>query len=413
MSNNVEQIVIILVTTAVVLTVVLLVLFFALVHLKIKQNKPKKESNKTENSEQEEQIKKSSDGYNKQSIFDFMEFEKIEDNMIVQKKCRKYLMVIECQGINFDLMSEIEKNSVEMGFWQFLNTLRHPIQIYVQTRTLNLERSISNYKKRFQEIEDKYKYMEQQYAFKLANGDKTENLEQDFYNLTKQRNLYEYGKDIIDNTEKMSQNRNVLSKKYYIIVPYYNDEKDELYEEEIRSLAFSELYSKSISIIRSLAPTGVTGKILSSNELVELLYIAYNRDETETFGLSRALEAKYDELYTTAPDVLDKKINLLYKEVEKQSVQRINDKLEDINRSKKEREADELFENLEQIVRKQILEKLEQNKRVIGEQTAQEAIEEFQKEFAENDRKKAKKEGGIENNEEEKKTTRGRKKRTV
>lgn len=413
MSNNVEQIVIILVTTAVVLTVVLLVLFFALVHLKIKQNKPKKESNKTENSEQEEQIKKSSDGYNKQSIFDFMEFEKIEDNMIVQKKCRKYLMVIECQGINFDLMSEIEKNSVEMGFWQFLNTLRHPIQIYVQTRTLNLERSISNYKKRFQEIEDKYKYMEQQYAFKLANGDKTENLEQDFYNLTKQRNLYEYGKDIIDNTEKMSQNRNVLSKKYYIIVPYYNDEKDELYEEEIRSLAFSELYSKSISIIRSLAPTGVTGKILSSNELVELLYIAYNRDETETFGLSRALEAKYDELYTTAPDVLDKKINLLYKEVEKQSVQRINDKLEDINRSKKEREADELFENLEQIVRKQILEKLEQNKRVIGEQTAQEAIEEFQKEFAENDRKKAKKEGGIENNEEEKKKTRGRKKRTV
>lgn len=413
MNNNVEQIVIILVITAVVLTVVLLVLFFALVHLKIKQNKPKKESDKTENSEQEEPIKKSSDGYNKQSIFDFMEFEKIEDNMIVQKKCRKYLMIIECQGINFDLMSEIEKNSVEMGFWQFLNTLRHPIQIYVQTRTLNLERSIANYKKRFQEIEDKYKYMEQQYAFKLANGDKTENLEQDFYNLTKQRNLYEYGKDIIDNTEKMSQNRNVLSKKYYIIVPYYNDEKDELYEEEIRSLAFSELYSKSISIIRSLAPTGVTGKILSSNELVELLYIAYNRDETETFGLSRALEAKYDELYTTAPDVLDKKINLLYKEVEKQSVQRINDKLEDINRSKKEREADELFENLEQIVRKQILEKLEQNKRAIGEQTAQEAIEEFQKEFAENDSKKAKKEGGIENNVEEKKTTRGRKKRTV
>ena len=141
MNNNVEQIVIILVITAVVLTVVLLVLFFALVHLKIKQNKPKKESDKTENSEQEEPIKKSSDGYNKQSIFDFMEFEKIEDNMIVQKKCRKYLMVIECQGINFDLMSEIEKNSVEMGFWQFLNTLRHPIQIYVQTRTLNLERS--------------------------------------------------------------------------------------------------------------------------------------------------------------------------------------------------------------------------------------------------------------------------------
>ena len=55
-------------------------------------------------------------------------------------------MAIECQGVNYDLMSQIEKVSVEEGFQQFLNTLRHPIQIYIQTRTVNLENSISTYK---------------------------------------------------------------------------------------------------------------------------------------------------------------------------------------------------------------------------------------------------------------------------
>lgn len=34
--------------------------------------------------------------YNKQSIVDFMEFEKIEDNMIVIKSGKKYVMVVEC-----------------------------------------------------------------------------------------------------------------------------------------------------------------------------------------------------------------------------------------------------------------------------------------------------------------------------
>ena len=80
--------------------------------------------------------------YSTQSIMEFMEFETIVDNMISQKDGMRYIMVVECQGINYDLMSEFEKNGVEEGFLQFLNTLRHPIQIYTQTRTINLENSL-------------------------------------------------------------------------------------------------------------------------------------------------------------------------------------------------------------------------------------------------------------------------------
>ena len=123
-----------------------------ILHQKRKEEKPK-----TDNivNEAEENKKQKTKTFTVGSVMDFMEFDRIEDNMIVQKNGLKYIMVVECQGINYDLMSEVEKNSVEEGFIQFLNTIRHPIQIYVQTRTINLESSLQTYRDKVKEIEDK------------------------------------------------------------------------------------------------------------------------------------------------------------------------------------------------------------------------------------------------------------------
>ena len=74
----------------------------------------------------------------KKSMFKFMEFDGVEDNMIVQDGGKRYLMVIECKGVNYDLLSEVEKNGVEQGFIGFLNALKFEVQLYVQTRRLNL-----------------------------------------------------------------------------------------------------------------------------------------------------------------------------------------------------------------------------------------------------------------------------------
>ena len=112
--------------------------------------------------------------YTKESIFKFMEFDKIDDNMILQKGGKRFLMVIECQGVNYDLMSGLEKNSVEQGFLQFLNTLRYPIQIYVQTRTVNLGSSINTYKERVDNISKEYATKQMEYNQKLRSGQFTE-----------------------------------------------------------------------------------------------------------------------------------------------------------------------------------------------------------------------------------------------
>ena len=239
-----------------------LAVVFLLVRFKSKQ-KQENEKIKDTNKQTTSDAKKIAKEYTKESIFKFMDFDKIEDNMIVQKNGNKYLMVVECQGVNYDLMSEAEKVSVEEGFLQFLNTLRHPIQIYVQTRTVNLNNSLEGYKKRLQEIEMDLEKKKNAYLKKLqAGGYPKEELEKEFYEVTKQTNLYEYGKDIIASTERMSLNKNVLSKKYYIIIPYYPEDlgNSAFDKEEIKNLAFQELYTKAQSIIRTLAGCEVARK---------------------------------------------------------------------------------------------------------------------------------------------------------
>lgn len=316
----------------VIIVIVILLAILALIYFRSKNAKPKKEKNISvdDGTEVGAAKEKKAKTFAVESVMDFMEFDKVEDNMIVAKNGAKYIMVVECQGINYDLMSEIEKNAVEEGFVQFLNTIRYPIQIYVQTRTINLENSIQTYKDRVKQIEDNFQRQEQRYREMRSSGRYTkEQLDSAYYELTKQRNLTEYGKDIIFSTERMSLNKNVLNQKYYIIVPYYPEElgQNDFDKQEIQNLAFSELYTRAQSVIRTLAACDVNGKILTSNELVDLLYVAYNRDEQEVYGLDKALRAGYDELYSTAPDILDKKMRALDNQIEQEAFKKANEKV--------------------------------------------------------------------------------------
>ena len=406
MSNNAVSDILIIILG--VMIFILIILSIAFLILKIKENKKEKKSSgriSRKPSKSEKNMQKSastSTSYNKQSIMDFMEFEKIEDNMIIQKNGRRFLMVVECQGVNYDLMSKIEKVGVQEGFQQFLNTLRHPVQIYIQTRTINLENSISNYQTKVKEIEDKYNHMMYEYQ-KMKNSDiySKEDLDKYFFELTKQRNLLEYGKDIVASTERMSLNRNVLSKKYYIIVPYFSEEAgNEKYDyEEIKNMAFSELYTKSQSVIRTLSSCSINGKILSSKELVELLYVAYNRDESEIFGIDRALRAGYDELYSTAPDVFEKKVKALDEIIKERAIDLANESIDKV-KSKTQKMAEEKEVNLEELVEKLAEIVITDNEQYVGKEIAKKAIEEI-------------KEGGNSNEEVKTKGTRGRKKKST
>lgn len=405
--------------SVIIMTIVLIVLIITYIILKSKT----KEKSKKEKEKQSDIINKNSKksnkpttdlnstiSYSKNSIYDFMEFDKIEDSMIVQKGGKRYIMVVECQGVNYDLMSQLEKVAVEEGFQQFLNTLRHPIQIYIQTRTINLESSIANYKSRVKNIEATYNSMMYEYNRNVQSGNYTrEQLERQFFELTKQRNMFEYSADLISNTEKMSLNKNVLNKKYYIVIPYYPEEglNGKYQSEELKSMAFSELYTKAQSIIRTLSACSVSGKILNSMKLLELLYVAYNRDDSEVFGLEKALMTGYEDLYSTSQDVYEKKIKILDQQIENRAIDLANEKIEKV-KSKSHQKADEKEQNMDDLISKMAEIILKENKRYVGADVANEAIKEIKKE-----REDKSKDKEVETNEKIKKTTRGRKKATA
>ena len=286
-------------------------------------------------------------------------------------------MVVECQGINYDLMSQEEKVSVEEGFSQFLNTLKEPVQLYIQTRKINLESSLNSYKEKVDEIEREYTKQKLRYE-EIANNPNAsdEQIKREYYEYIKQKNLYEYGKDIVYNTERMSLNKNILNEKYYVVVSYYADtmELGDLDQEEIKERAFSELYTKSKSIIRALSSTGVTGRILTSIELADLLYVAYNRDDAEVYGLDKALKAGYDELYSTAPDVLDKKMRALDAKIEQEAFNKANGAVIEAQ-SEKAKRYQEKKENMDDIIDNLADLYIRQNTAMLGKDVAQSARE--------------------------------------
>ena len=365
-----------------IMLIILIALSITLVIILIKNQKEKRNTTEKKKLEEKEKTKKNETSqYNKQSVFDFMEFDTIEDNMIVQKEGFKYLMVIECQGINYDLMSGLEKVSVEKGFIQFLNTLRQPIQLYIQTRTVNLGSSINNYNERIIEIANKLNQMTAQYnqLIEEKGNVNIEALQRLRFEIIKQKNLYDYGVDIVNSTEKMSLNKNILRKNYFIVVPYYVEDASlggKYDKEEIKGISFSELYTTCQSMIQALGACGIHGKILTSTELLQLLYVAYNRDESEVFELEKVIRSGYGELYTTALDVLDKKMLELDKAIQERAKVLANNVIsEAIIENKKERMVKEKEANINKLTDEKAKQLISESKSFLGEDLSNKSIQ--------------------------------------
>lgn len=404
--NNPEQLISVLTIVAIFLVILIFVLIGVWLFIVAKGKKQQKEIN-SENEENDiDKNKKSNIIYNINSVFDFMNFEKIEDNMIIQKK-GKFLMVIECQGVNYDLMSDMERTSVEQGFIEFLNTLKSEIQIYVQTRTVNLEQSIRTYKLKFRDIEDRYNVLQNQYnQMKDAEpGMYTDKQIYDTYlEYLRQKNKYEYTKDIIADTEKNSLNSSVLHKKYYIIIPYYEDEvsTQNYTKDEIQNMVFSELYTKARSIIRTLTRCEINSKILDSQGLIELLYNAYNRDDSDVFSAKQALNSGFEALYSTAPDVLDKKMQLLNKKIEEDALKVAQESLLEA-KSDKEMMLKIREENAKNLIFDMAEQLINENEDYIGQDLSEDAKVKIRR------KKKEAEEGGTNDENENQKARRGRK----
>lgn len=308
--------------TIITICIVVLLILVGVVFFVWWQNKKKtngEDKNKTKNSKDSSTKLQGIESINK-----FLAFDKIVDSMIVRKKGEQYVMVIQCKGVNFDLLGEEEKVAIENGFVQFLNILRFPVQLYIQTRSLNLKGNIDQYEERVNQVREDIQKIESHIKRETANGrmDLVRRLQAE---RRRKMNILEYGLDITNYVSRLSQNRNVLQQNTYVVISYYKSEiggeVNNYSKEEIENIAFSELYTRAQTLIRGLSSAGVTGRVMNSEELAELLYVAYNRDDSELINIRKSVEAQYDSLYNTAKDVMDKQKEIIEKKIESEAIE--------------------------------------------------------------------------------------------
>ena len=378
-----------------VLQIVLAILVFIILglvaayFLMIYMNNRKEEEKEEEALGIKDEELKDFNGMPRESIFKFMEFDEVKDNMIIRKNRTQYIMILQCSGVNYDLMSEEEKIAVEEGFVQFLNTLRFPIQLYIQTRSLNLREIVEDYKTRVSDIaQDIEKLNSRIQAAKETKNDRL--LEKLQFEKKRKERVLDYGMDIAEYVARMSLNKNVLQQRTYLILSYFASETGataETPKDEVDAMCFSELYTRAQTAMRSLQASEVGSKILNSEEIAELLYIAYNRDDSEILQFSKALDAQYDALYSSGKDVLQKRQEKLDEEINRKAIELATDS---IVKADKYKQIEAMKE--EQKVKERANELIDQYKDQLDEVTYNGAKEEVKKAKVKTTRKRKTKE---------------------
>lgn len=259
----------------------------------------------------------------KEDVFKFMEFDRIYNNMIIQNNGSRFTMAIRCKGINYDLMSEVEQMAVEQGFITFLNTLKYPIQLYVQAQNVDLKSVVKDYKKNIEGLYKEYAEYDNMISDKTSILDTNqEEIDEILVEKNRIQNVYEYAYDIISLVEKMSVNKNLLQRNFYVLVSYSKSDivgSEKFTKEEVNEMCYTELYTRCNSIIGALNSCSVTGKVLTSNELADLLYVAYNRDDKSLMSVRDALESGYYRLYSTTEDAFVRKERILKEAIDNQA----------------------------------------------------------------------------------------------
>ncbi|MGE5316572.1 MAG: hypothetical protein ACM3ME_01155 [Chloroflexota bacterium] len=242
-------------------------------------------------------------------VQEFLDFEKIANNMIVRENGSVFTMVIHCSGINFDLMSGNEKMMIEEGFIEFLNFIRFPIQLYVQTRKVDLKDSMKTYDGKIARISEQMKELVDRFDEAKANaGENQRELELLEYEIRRKQNLLDYATDLKENIEMMSINSNILQHRYYVVLSYHIEELGMMVnfsEEEVIDMVHTELFTRCRGIISVLAGCDIDAQILDSNGLAELLYMAFNRDDAEIYRLKDSMEAGFYRLYSSTEDSME------------------------------------------------------------------------------------------------------------
>lgn len=84
------------------------------------------------------------------SVQEWLPFERVLENGIIRMKNNSYVKIIKVIPINFNLKTELEKQSILNSYKIFLKTCNFDTQILIQSNKEDLSKSISNIQKQIE-----------------------------------------------------------------------------------------------------------------------------------------------------------------------------------------------------------------------------------------------------------------------
>ncbi len=208
---------------------------------------------------------------NPNSTQNTLQIAEVRDGIVIMND-GSFRSVIMVKSINFDLMSPQEREAVEYSYQGFLNSLYFPIQITVRSQKVDLGPYI----------------------------EKLDKIRTEHDNML----LAMLMEDYINFMDQLSRQTNIMDKKFYVIVPYFQTadlqktidvgskgiidglkkmfgnkpEQQITINEADLAKAKDELRNRVQAVLGGLMQCGIQGLPLDTQELIELYYDSYNPD---------------------------------------------------------------------------------------------------------------------------------------
>ncbi|MCQ4924840.1 hypothetical protein NE686_17190 [Tissierella carlieri] len=230
----------------------------------------------------------------------------VTDKALIIKDDTTYIGVVEIYGVNYNLLSVYEKLQLEEAFQRVLNGIDYPIQLFIQSKKMDIDNYNHIYEERLDELRELQKREVNKLNF-LKGQDSNDNEINDVErNIKRLENQIQYGMNVIQFINNIAYNSDILDKKYYIATPYNYDKglfSHEQTEEEKFQTAYNTLSNRLDSILSGLSIGKIEGKVLNGEELAELLYSSFNKHDSSDYKVANAMKSGFSNYVVTSRPV--------------------------------------------------------------------------------------------------------------
>ena len=175
----------------------------------------------------------------KKTLQEWLLIKEIDKKGVVKLKNNNLIKIIKVNPINYNLKSDLEKESILNSYKIFLKTCNFDIQILIQSNKEDLSHHINNIQNNISKKENKY--------------------------------LEKISKNYIQYINKINSERKSSSKDYYIIISNENKKNNNFQTEELLKNDLKEKYFK---IKECLSRTGNSVQEISNKENIEKLFFS-------------------------------------------------------------------------------------------------------------------------------------------